>query len=58
MLILNNILELTEKKHLILQQQMKEEMECFMKANMQSMLKAIEEAKQNCESEMKYMEGI
>jgi hypothetical protein len=55
--ILNNILELNEKKALCIQNQVQLEIESFINNNLKEMYKNLDELKQSYEKEIKLMEG-
>jgi len=55
--ILNNILELNEKKALCIQNQVQLEIELFINNNLKEMYKNLDELKQSYEKEIKLMEG-
>ena len=57
MLILNNIMELSEKKLLCVQRQVQLEVESFINRNLEDMYKNIEELKISYDKEMKTMIG-
>lgn len=57
MIILNNIMELSEKKLLCVQKQMQFEIEAFINGNLEEMYKSIDELKLTFEKEIKVMEG-
>jgi hypothetical protein len=56
--ILNNIMELNEKKALCIQNQVQLEIESFINNNLKEMYKNLDELKQSYEKEIKLMEGI
>lgn len=56
--ILNNILELSEKKAICIQNQVQLEIETFINNNLNEMYKNLDELKQTFEKEIKLMEGI
>lgn len=57
MIILNNIMELSEKKILCVQKQMQFEIETFINSNLEAMYKGLDELKLTFEREIKSMEG-
>ena len=57
MQILNNIVELSEKKMQCVQRQMQGEIEIFMNSNLEEMYKGMEELRASFEREIKDMEG-
>ena len=57
MIILNNIMELSEKKLLCVQRQMQYEIETFINSNLVTMYKGLDELKLTFEREIKLMEG-
>ena len=57
MMILNNLMNLSEKKILCVQNKMQLEMETFINANLEEMYKNLDELKLTFEKEIKIMEG-
>lgn len=55
--ILNNIMELSEKKIVCIQRQMQLELEAFINSNLEEMYKNLDELKETFEKEIKHMEG-
>jgi hypothetical protein len=55
--ILNNIMDLSEKKIICVQKQMQLEIEAFINSNLEEMYKNLDELKITFEKEIKHMEG-